>query len=82
MKNRPVINADTFERIFSDNEDVLAKMAASISKLKYEDLENNITCNVNNYKNVRYIMTMPDDDLFVIKDLKENDDILIYLKKD
>ena len=81
MNNRSIINSDTFEKIFKDNEDILANMAASLTKNKINKYKNNITSNKNNPKELRYIITMPNDELIEIKDTYTKKNIIINLKK-
>lgn len=81
MNNRPIINSDTFEKIFEDKEDILADMAAALTRNKKIKFKNKITCNKNNPKKLRYIITMSNDKRIEIKDTYSKDNIVIILKK-
>lgn len=78
--NRSIINKDTFEKIFCNQEELLARMASSLTRLDYDIFNNNITCNLDNLKKVDYIISMPDDDIIKIINVKTNEKIIINLK--
>ncbi len=81
MKERPTINSDTFNEIFKDNEEILVDMAASLTRNKKSKFKNKITCNKNNPKNLRYIITMPSDEIIEIKDTLDKNNMIIFLKR-
>ena len=81
MNNRPIINSDTFEKIFKDKEDILADMAAALTRNKKSKFKNKINCKKNNPKKLRYIITMSNDERIEIKDTYSKDNIVIILKK-
>ena len=81
MNNRPIINSDTFEKIFEDKEDILADMAAPLTRNKKSKFKNKITSNKNNPTKLTYIITMSNDERIEIKDTYSKDNIIIILKK-
>lgn len=81
MNKRAIINSDTFDNIFKNKENLLAEMAASLTKEKKNKYQNQITSNKKNPKNLRYIITMPDDETVKIKDTHNKKNIIINLKK-
>ena len=58
---RATINSNTFITFFKDREDLLARLAASLTRCDYKIFANNITSDPLNEKKVEYVMKMPDD---------------------
>ncbi|MBQ6494871.1 MAG: hypothetical protein IJI49_02590 [Bacilli bacterium] len=81
MKSRQTINSDNFETIFINKEDILSEMASSLTKENINIYINNITSNKNNPNKLKYIITMPKDNIIVIKNTKNNKERIINLTK-
>ena len=81
MKERSIINSTNFDKIFKDKEDILEDMATALTRDKKEKYKNKITCDKKNPKNLRYIITMPNDKTIKIEDTYTKKNIIINLKK-
>ena len=75
------INKNTFNKIFINKEDLLAQMISSLTRINIKEFKNNITSNINNPKNYKYIVTMKDNNTFKLINTKTNKIKKINLKK-
>ena len=78
---RATINASTFSKIFSERTDVLEMLAASFMKMDRQIFKNNITCSLDEVDKCDYFISMPDDDVIKIKNIKTSKEYIFYLKK-
>lgn len=78
---RATINSNTFITFFKDREDLLARLAASLTRCDYKIFANNITSDPLNKKNVEYVMKMPDDNTIKLINTKNKDVRVFKLKK-
>ena len=79
MNNRPTINSDTFENIFKNKEELLEDMVKSLTRENNNKFKNRITSDKNNPNNLRYIISMIDDNTINIIDTKTNNNTIIHL---
>lgn len=78
---RATINSNTFITFFKDREDLLARLAASLTRCDYKIFANNITSDPLNEKKVEYVMKMPDDNTIKLINTKNKDVRVFKLKK-
>ena len=78
---RATINSNTFITFFKDREDLLARLAASLTRCDYKIFANNITSDPLNEKKVEYVMKMPDDNTIKLINTKNKDVKVFKLKK-
>lgn len=78
---RATINSSTFITFFKDREDLLARLAASLTRCDYKIFANNITSDPLNEKKVGYVMKMPDDNTIKLINTKNKDVRVFKLKK-
>lgn len=78
---RATINSSTFITFFKDREDLLARLAASLTRCDYKIFANNITSDPLNEKKVEYVMKMPDDNTIKLINTKNKDVRVFKLKK-
>ena len=78
---RATINSNTFITFFKDREDLLARLAASLTRCDYKIFANNITNDPLNEKKVEYVMKMPDDNTIKLINTKNKDVRVFKLKK-
>ena len=78
---RATINSNTFITFFKDREDLLARLAASLTRCDYKIFANNITSDPLNEKKVEYVMKMLDDNTIKLINTKNKDVRVFKLKK-
>ena len=78
---RATINSNTFITFFKDREDLLARLAASLTRCDYKIFANNITSDPLNEKKVEYVMKMPDDNTIKLINTENNTVEVFKLKK-
>ena len=78
---RATINSNTFITFFKNREDLLARLAASLTRCDYKIFANNITSDPLNEKKVEYVMKMPDDNTIKLINTKNKDVRVFKLKK-
>ena len=78
---RATINSSTFITFFKDREDLLARLAASLTRCDYKIFANNITSDPLNEKKVEYVMKMLDDNTIKLINTKNKDVRVFKLKK-
>lgn len=78
---RSTINSNTFLNIFKDKEDLLARLASSLTRNDYEIFKNNITSDDNNPKKFEYIIKMPNDNTIKLINTKTKEIKIFKLDK-
>lgn len=78
---KATINSKTFAYIFQDHEELLAKLASSLTRDDYKVFSNNITSDPLNPKKLKYVIKMPDDNTIKIINTKNKTMKIFKLKK-
>ncbi len=78
---RATINSNTFITLFKEREDLLARLAASLTRCDYKIFANNITSDPLNKNKVKYLMKMPDDNTIKLINTENNTVEVFKLKK-